>query len=156
MDLSWFVSVPGIFLLFPLIWIGVCLLLSRLSGWSRLAQQFGVAELPKGHHFKMVSGFVGKQRFAVRYRGVLSMLLNDDGVGFSLARPFRFGAPPIFIPWEQIEWVQPGRALLSKGTLMHIRGHWSVINVLGDPGHVINDWVENNPDRVQIRPGSNA
>ncbi len=152
MDLKWFISVPGIFLLFPLIWLGVCFLLSRISGWARLAQQFGVSELPTGHQFKMVSGFVGKQRFPVRFRGVMSMLLNDEGVGFSLALPFRFGASPFFIPWEQIESVEPGRALLSKGTLMHIRGHWAVINVLGDPGHVINDWVENHPDRVHSRP----
>lgn len=148
MNFSWLLEIPGIFIVIAGLWLGVSALLSRLSGWAQLARQFGVPELPNGYQFKWVSGGIGRARFPVRYRGVLTMLLNDDGLGFSLLLPFRFGAKPFFIPWEQVEFVEPGRALFNKGTQLRIRAQWPTITVLGDPGHVINDWVEAHPDRV--------
>ena len=156
MALSWLLEIPGIFILIAVLWVVVSMFLAWASGWMHLAEQFGVAQLPKGYLFKWVSGGIGRANFPVRYRGALIMLLNDDGIGFSVLWPFRATAKPFFIPWEAIEWVEPGRALFNKGTQLHVRGHWSTITVLGDPGHVINDWVEKHPDRVVTKCASGS
>jgi hypothetical protein len=151
MSLSWLLEVPGIFILIAVLWVAVSVLLAWISGWIQLARQFGVSKLPKGYLFKWVSGGIGRANFPVRYRGALIMLLNDDGIGFSVLLPFRAAAKPFFIPWEQIAFVKPGRALFNKGTQLHVRGQWATITVLGDPGHVINDWVKEHPDRVTVQ-----
>jgi len=46
---------------------------------------------------------------AVSYNGILKLTANEEGVGFSIFFPFRFGHPPLFIPWSDMQVSQVRR-----------------------------------------------
>lgn len=87
----------GIF--FVIIWLGVVLLLSLLSGWSRLAKIYRSRDSFAGEQWHFVSG---QLRNFVNYRNCLTVGANADGLYLSILFPFRAGHPPLFIPWSDI------------------------------------------------------
>jgi hypothetical protein len=94
------VAIIGSFLVFfPLVWCGVLWLLSYLGGWHRLAQQFCAGGRPlTGECHRVGMGKVG----VVRYRGVLTLHVLDDGFFMEVMFPFKVGHPRLFIPWSAI------------------------------------------------------
>ena len=96
---------------FPLIWAGVCFVISRL-GWSKLAAHFRTEIAPEGQHFSMVSGRVAH----ASYGNVLTVGITPQGLYLSVMLLFRAGHPPLLIPWEAIQDVQPKNML---GRSMH-------------------------------------
>jgi len=87
-----------LFLAFPFLWIGVCYLLSRLAGWSRLAGRFAARTPPDGIRFWIESGKVGW----VSYNNCLTIHAGPDGLHLATWLPFRFGHPPLLIPWREL------------------------------------------------------
>ena len=91
-----------IVLLFPLafggMWCGVLLLLSRLSGWHRLAQHFASDRLPDGTRFQWQSGYLG----LISYRHCLNITVAANGLHLAVSLPFRIGHPNLLIPWQAI------------------------------------------------------
>ena len=85
-------------LLFPFMWCGVCLLLSYLGGWHRLARQFKALTRPEGIAHYGQSGSVG----IVAYRSCLTVYTNPDGIFISVWPLFRIAHPTLFIPWTSI------------------------------------------------------
>lgn len=89
-------------ILFPLffvgMWCAVCLVLSTMGGWRRLAESFPAKGRPSGKRFFMQAGKVGQ----VNYGSCLTIHSSADGLHLSVWLPFRLGHPPLFIPWSAI------------------------------------------------------
>jgi hypothetical protein len=94
-------------LLFGVIWAGVCLLLSHMGGWARLAEHYAARDDEPGETHYMCSGAVGW----VSYRSCLILRVCDNGLRMSVWFPFRIGHPPLFIPWDEFHGVFEKRML---------------------------------------------
>jgi hypothetical protein len=97
--------VKGLFpLAFPLFfagtWVGVSALLSRLSGWSALAERYPAADEPEGERVVWTSAQLG----GVSFRSCLNATLAASGLYLVPARLFRLFMPPILIPWSDIRF----------------------------------------------------
>jgi hypothetical protein len=84
---------------FIVLWIFVNLLISRLTGWARMAG-----------HYPDMGGFSGKKwrfqtittRRGMGYKGSVNVGADARGLYLSVFFLFRFGHPPIFVPWRDI------------------------------------------------------
>ncbi len=85
-------------LYFVLLWSGVCLLISAIGGWGRLAKKYPGSPAPKGTRFSWQSGRFG----LAKYNNVLMIHVSPEGLHLAVARIFRFRHPPLFIPWNEI------------------------------------------------------
>lgn len=103
--------VVGFLISFPALWCGIAWLLSRLSGWHRLAARYASASRPvSGSRCGGVSGQVG----FVSYRGVLTLHADTDGFFVEVMALFRFGHPRLFIPWSEISASRVQTMLFAK------------------------------------------
>jgi hypothetical protein len=132
-----------IVLLFPIafitMWSFVLWLLSRLSGWSRLAQTYGTPEprTPAGNKaWRWQSGSVG----LVGYRGCLHIGVSPSGVALAVAWPFRLCHQDLFIPWNalhdrkdtKIFWYQTTRFQVGNPTQGSVQVPTEVLGSFGD------------------------
>jgi len=95
----------GLFpILFPLffagMWLGVSVLLSRLSGWSRLAERYPAAAEPEGERIVWTSAQLG----GVSFRSCLNVTLGPSGLYLVPARIFRLFMTPVIVPWSDIRF----------------------------------------------------
>ncbi len=95
------------FMLFPVafiaIWVGVMWLLSRISGWHKLAEFYLYRGEIRGVSRSFQGAMLGYSRWRlVRYRGCLTVTVDS---GLLILKPwFIFGAfhPPLGIPLEEL------------------------------------------------------
>jgi hypothetical protein len=92
--------------LFVGIWLSVGVLLSRLGGWHRLASRYRLSGTFSGKVWRFQSG---KFKWA-SYNNCLSVGGNEKGLYVAPLFIFRFGHPPLFIPWGDIT-VERGKFL---------------------------------------------
>ena len=90
--------VCGFPFVFAAIWCGVCLLISGISGWSRLAEKYPGSETPAGKCFSWQRGRMG----VANYKNSLVIHTSPEGLHLAVMKLFRVGHPPIFIPWSDI------------------------------------------------------
>lgn len=110
--------IPLSFLIgFPLIWVSVVFLLSRLSGWSKLAQTYREQQPFVGQLHRRCSATLG----LVGYNKTLVLGANEHGLHLAVPRIFALGHPPLFVPWADVEaergktlWVQTVGLRLGK------------------------------------------
>ncbi len=92
----------SITVLFPFLfcgmWCAVSLLLATAGGWRRLAKSFPSRSQSSGKRFFMESGKVGP----IAYKSCLIIHSASGGLYLSVLLPFRYGHPPLFIPWHTI------------------------------------------------------
>lgn len=100
---------------FPLMWAGVCFLISRF-GWSKLAAHFRTEMAPEGQQFSMVTGRVAH----ANYNSVLTVGITPQGLYLSVMFLFRVGHPPLLIPWQAIKDVLPKSGLWRNMHLLVI------------------------------------
>jgi len=102
MNISTYIYAPLLALafaaLFVAIWCGVCLLLSRVSGWDRLSQIYPGAAPPAGKRFAPMGVLMG----LARYKGCVVCITGPEGLHLSVLRIFQLGHPPLLIPWSAI------------------------------------------------------
>jgi hypothetical protein len=95
-----------LFALFPLVfvalWCFVCLLLSFVGGWRRLALSYATDQPPRGTPFCWQSGTIG----FVQYRNCLNFDVAEEGLYLSAVWLFRLGHRTLLIPWSAINDVQ--------------------------------------------------
>ena len=87
------------YVVFPIIWIAICILLSRISGWHKLAQKYLRIDCVSGEKWRFRSA---KLRYSVGYNGCVNFVANREGLGISIFFIFRVGHPPLFIQWTDI------------------------------------------------------
>jgi hypothetical protein len=84
---------------FLVLWILWNVIVSRLTGWARMAA-----------HYPAVGGFSGKvwrfqtitTRWGMGYKGSTYVGADSRGLYLSLFFLIRFGHPPLFVPWRDI------------------------------------------------------
>ncbi len=105
--------------LFPFfipLWFGfIVWLLSRLGGWSRLAETFPPHSLPYGRKM-WVAARVGW----VNYNGCLRVWVAPEGLFLSLMWPFSIFHKPLFIPWSAIRNREDRKMLWVRTTRFDI------------------------------------
>jgi hypothetical protein len=87
---------------FVALWVAICYTIAAVSGWKRLRRLYGTATF-EGVTSRF-SGYVGRSRF----RGALIAGATPAGLFLNVAAPFRIGAGPVLIPWQDIA-VSPAR-----------------------------------------------
>lgn len=92
---------PALYGLFiATMWVLVLLTISRLSGWSRLAERYSTSAAPESCVMRMVRAQWG----SIMITGnIYTMACNNDGLYLGVLFPFRLGHPPLLIPWHDIK-----------------------------------------------------
>lgn len=109
-------------LFFVAAWLILCVLLSLMGGWHRLAQRFPAKSDSDGEEFRFASMSLGSGLFPVRYRNSLFVTTGRSGLGLSVLFLFRVMHPPLFIPWSAVETVRPEQTLFVSGTAVYLHG----------------------------------
>lgn len=103
------------FVAFPIVWVGVCLLLGRLGGWGRMATHYRTSEpAPRGVEW-FTTGTVG----GVRYRNALVVAASPRGLYLSVLPLFRPGHPPLLVPWSAVQPGPPSRWFGARVRVRH-------------------------------------
>jgi hypothetical protein len=102
-------------LFFPPFFIGVWVLttyvLAMLSGWNLLSKRF-----------RYIGGYYGKtwpfqsarMRTFVHFGNALTMGADESGLYMAVFPLFRFGNPPLLVPWSEVSILAGERGLIFK------------------------------------------
>lgn len=85
-------------LYFVAFWCLVCLALSHIGGWNKLAKMHPARRPPEGKCFRRQSGVVG----GVNYNTCLTIHISPEGIHIVPMFLFRAGHPPLLVPWSEI------------------------------------------------------
>lgn len=119
--------VPAFLAYFLAVWLGVCLLIARLGGWSQLAGRYRVAKLPDGKVRYFQSATISRVGLPCNYGACLTMIVNEQGLGLVVFPLLRPGHPPLFIPWT--DFYNPRQRTVLR--------FWKFIDVeIGEPALV--------------------
>jgi len=102
-------------LLFPIafavMWLGVTLLLSFLSGWTSLARTYRGRLSSVERTVSLGSGVMSRFGLPASYNHVLNVAVGAEGVQLSLFPLFAVGSPPLLIPWRDVAGCRSYRSL---------------------------------------------
>ncbi len=94
---------------FPIVWCSIVAGISRISGWHALAKSyraeettFRIAEVDGSQRFRWASMTTGPSCFPTNYSNCLTLSVGPEGIGLKAWPMFRFGHPPLLIPWSAI------------------------------------------------------
>jgi predicted Zn-dependent protease len=114
MDLT---SPENFFLFFATLWILVCLLIARVGGWTALAQFYSLKTPFSGRRWYLQTAGM---RWHMSYNHCLTLGANDKGLYMAVLFLFRFGHPPLFIPWPDIS-ITEKHSWMFEGIEMRFR-----------------------------------
>jgi hypothetical protein len=86
-------------IVFSLFWAAIVWLISRLSGWARLARQYPAVGPVAGDVFHWCSARFG---LLSSHRSCLTVTVSPRGVHMQPVIFFQMGHNPIFIPWTAV------------------------------------------------------
>jgi hypothetical protein len=86
-------------LFFIIVWLFVSFALSKVGGWSALADRFRFTGQFYGTKWKWQSA---QMRCTINYNGCLILGSNETGLYLWTMPLFRFKHPPLLIPWSEI------------------------------------------------------
>lgn len=86
------------------VWAMANVLVSLLSGWWGLAEQYRT-ETPFPAHMRRFQR--GQMRWRTNYGNILTVVSDSRGLYLSVMFLFRLGHPPLFIPWADISFEDP-------------------------------------------------
>lgn len=86
-------------LLFPVFLIFISVLISRISGWSALAELYFFDGPFEGKRWRFVSA---RMRWMMGYNKALTVGGNSNGLYLAMFILLRPGHRPLFIPWHDI------------------------------------------------------
>jgi len=100
---------------FLVLWLLFNFVVSRLTGWARMAA-----------HYQNVGGITCKvwrfqtitTRWGMGYKGCTNVGADSRGLYISFGFLFRFGHPPIFVPWGDIAITEKQ---ISKSRMLELR-----------------------------------
>lgn len=127
-------------LLFVSCWIVTGMLVSRMTGWHRLAERFALqGDFPAERwRFKSATARYGSQ-----YNNCLTIAANPMGLYMAMLPGFRMGHPPLFIPWSEI-------AIARTKVLF-----WNVVQFrIGRESPVTFGFRENFADQIRLAAGA--
>jgi hypothetical protein len=95
-------------------WIALSILIAKLSGWARLARHYRADAPPDGARFHFQSAGM---RFWTSYSGCLTVGANRKGLYLAVWFLFRFGHPPLIVPWRDITMTACKRFFIQQVVL---------------------------------------
>jgi hypothetical protein len=112
-----YLSAAVFIVLFPLLWLLIIWLISRLGGWNSLAKTFATERPPTGDMFTWSSG---KFSFFSSYNNCLNVTVSSTGVHVAPMLLFSFGHQPLFFPWDKISRLVQRRVVFNYVSGLHI------------------------------------
>src|ERR1700737_4025492 len=107
--LDWVFHHPPFFvLLFVGTWALTLHVLGIISGWALLAKRFRSTGMLCGYSWPFRSA---RMRFLVQYRNCLSVGADESGLYVAVFPLFRFGHPPLLIPWSEVSVISGERGI---------------------------------------------
>jgi hypothetical protein len=104
----WLVPLFPVF--FVAVWLGVCAVTAYVSRWPSLAAHFRAARRPEG---RLVKGPVRGMGWA-NENGVTHLVVSDAGLYLYVNPVFRFGRPPLLLPWERVSFLRERQFLTRR------------------------------------------
>ena len=101
-------------LIFIFGWIVLSILIAQLSGWARLTRHYRADTLLDGERFNFQSAGM---RFWTNYSGCLTVGVNRKGLYLAVWFLFRFGHPPLVVPWRDITMTERKRFFIQQVVL---------------------------------------
>ena len=98
-------------LIFIFCWIPLSILIAQLSGWARLARHYRDNAPLDGVRFHFQSAGM---RFGTNYGGCLTVGVNRKGLYLAVWFLFRFGHPPLVIPWRDITMAERKKFFIKQ------------------------------------------
>jgi len=86
-------------IVFPLFWVFVSVLISRVSGWSTLAEVYSFNGTFEGKRWRFVSA---RMRWMMGYNNALTVGSDTKGLYLAMFVLLRPGHRALFIPWRDI------------------------------------------------------
>ena len=100
-----------LFLIFFIsLWSTIVFLLSKLSGWDKLAEKYGDRQLFQDQIFHFCSLYIG----SVRYKSAINIGVSEAGLYLNPLIVFRLSYPPVLIPWNHISDFEEKSVWLMK------------------------------------------
>jgi hypothetical protein len=110
-------SVAGFIVIFPIFWCAIVVLISRVSGWARLAERYHTNEAAQGPAWRFESA---SMRWNSRYGNIVTLSAEAQGLRIALFPLFRPGHPPLLVPWNEIS-ARPASFRVLFRTPMELR-----------------------------------
>ena len=124
------------------LWWGVTFLMSKMSGWSTLAEQFRLRDK---------DSFTGQRKYCrwgkiglIGYNNCLKVGVSQEGLYLALMPLFRVGSPPLLIPWMHVSKIETNKFLFGEEAVVYIGT--PIITTVRIPGQFIE------PARSWINP----
>ncbi|MES2460155.1 MAG: hypothetical protein V4671_06205 [Armatimonadota bacterium] len=105
----WLLIIPAFITFFVILWLLISWFLAQSGGWAALARQF-----PASNHVTVpppVSPLQAGEMNGCRYKGCLNIGVTPQGMFLSILFLFRFGHPPLLIPWSCLSPFHAEKAL---------------------------------------------
>jgi len=109
-------------------WPGLLLLVSRMSGWRELSENYPSSGMVDGRMFRFQSAGL---RLGTNYGGCLNVGVDQMGLHLSLLLLFRIGHSPVFVPWPDIS-TKEKRGFFYRGVELRFARCLSVPLVISD------------------------
>lgn len=81
-------------------WVAHNMLVSWAGGWGRLSAAYEASGPPARTTWPGCSAWLGGR---ANYKGVLEIGVSDRGLHLTAAKVYRFGHPPLLVPWGDLE-----------------------------------------------------
>lgn len=131
----------GIIVVFPIfffvLWRGVAAILSVVGGWGKLAERYPAPPKQEGKTYPSTSGFLQHWFLPVNYNFILTVRVGDAGVGLETQSFFRYGHPPLLIPWEALADCRRFSFVVFSGALLRLHDPSVRIAIGGRAGAAI-------------------
>jgi hypothetical protein len=98
-------------LIFIFCWIVLSILIAKLSGWASLASHYRTDAPFEGARFHFQNAGM---RFGTNYGGCLTVGVDRKGLYLAVWFLFRFGHPPLLIPWRDITVTERKRFFIQQ------------------------------------------
>lgn len=127
---------------FAVLWLGITGLLAQIGGWRELARLYGEPEGMVRAPVRQFSGATldlrrGRFPLPVNYSNCMVLEVAEAGLHLRPWRVFRFRHPPLFIPWPQMERLQPGTFLFFRILTITPRGVGIRLRLYGAPAMAV-------------------
>lgn len=120
-------------------WVFTLHQLARMSGWANLAESYPGKKSFDGPKRYFQGAIIGE----VPHNGTLIIGANRDGLHLHTVLPFRFGHPPIFIPWAAVASVHRKKRFMANFVVVAFEQHpEATLQLLERTADRLQEWSE--------------
>jgi hypothetical protein len=112
------IIIPAFLIFFAAFWSGLIYLISLMTGWQKLANEYRTYEPAPAEARSFRSARIGWSN----YNGVLTMGVNSEGMYLAVFFLFRMGHAPLFIPWSAVEKIEEAKVAWMNVCHLYIKG----------------------------------